>query len=333
MRKYIDEDFLNLKRREIRFVDSLEKSNFARTVIGGIDIGDINKISKLIIASNPEIKIEYICYVRKGKMLVFYGEKKLNITAYKKDKEKMVTKSGKASVNNYLYSALENCGEVKMNEVSLMDLSGIYHAKAQEFNEKIRKYKDFINLEISIKSDYSFCHFIDFNYKTNILTLGFDRREKYHFKINDENIEYLDGDFAYLEEYIWGLYHFYEENASYCKTDIMELSSTNTKFFVNFGMLGFTTYLKNSRNALFKIDFDALTNYFGYTISSTSDKGMKFIEDNYRDFLNYIYVSIDSLPAWLQKEVLINKKDMLDSKRKGFFNGALNLLQRIRDLF
>ena len=333
MRKRIDEDFNNLKSRDINIVETLENNGLSKTYISGVKMDDINKVCKLIIASNPKIIIEKICYRITDNLLVFYASKKLDVSSYKERQKILISKTGKNRVNNYLYTAFMNCGEVGDNEVSLTDISAIYCDKAKDFNQKVKNLKDYINVLLAIKGEYSFCSYVDFNYNSGILTLGFDRVVKFRFRINDNKIEALDKNMDYLNDAIIDFYNLYLADFSFCKTDVRNLLSTNTRFFVNFSMLGFNTFLVGSDNVIFDINFDASLNYFHYLTKSNSEKLISFIEENYISFLDYIYVSIDDLPIWLQKEVLKNKKQMLDNKKAGFLEGVLNFVKRIRELF
>lgn len=333
VRKRLDEDFANLKSRDIAIDKTLENSKLSKTRISGVKMDDINKVCKLIIASNPEIIIEKICYRTKDSLLVFYASKKLDISSYNERQRMLISRSGKNSFNNYLYTAFMNCGEVKDNEVSLTDISAIYCDKAKDFNQKIKDLKDALNVLLVIKGEYSFCSYVDFNYNSNVLTLGFDRVVKYRFKINDNKVEALDKNMDYLNDVIIDFYYLYLGNLSFCQTDVRNLLSSNTKFFINFSMLGFDTFLVNYDKVLFDINFDASTNYFQYSNNSSYEKLISFIDENYISFLDYIYVCIDDLPIWLQKEVLKNKKQMLDTKKVSFLEGALNFVKRIRELF
>lgn len=277
--------------------------------------------------------IEKICYIEQNKMLEFYASNKLNISSFKEQKKRTVSKSGTRNVGNYLLWAFKNCGEVKGSEVSLMDITTLYHKKAYDFNQKVNDIKEMINIMVEIKGDFSFCSLIDFNFNSNILTLGFDRKVKYRFKVNGNKIEALDQSMPYLDDYIWNLYNLYLNYAEFCKTEIRNLPSTNTNFFVNFNMLGFNAFLTDANKIFFNIDFDALTNNSNCNCVFISETHKEFVDNNYWDFLNYIFVYIDDLPTWLQKEVLISKKNDLAGIKNNFLEKAGNLLQRVKNLF
>jgi len=336
MRKRIDESFNNLLDREIYIVNKAPKTlnTLKKTLIANVDVNNLNSIVKQIIKANSNIEVDKIYYIESFQQLIFLADDELDISVYTAMLKNSCKKSGKNSFAKYLIQAFEDLDEIKVGEVSLAEIKEIYIAKSSEFMEIKQKLKEELDLKLIAKTNYRFSSILNFNYNTNTLYLMFDRKYKLNVRFNDGKIEFFDNDekFLYLSSVLWDIYDMYKKYESFNVSEIKNLASTNTKFFINFDMFGFEFFLTDIQNSeLLKITFNVFENDLQiFMINNNNSR--QFIEDNYQDFLNYIYVAIDKLPVWLQKELLKKRQKELNLKSNAV-SGVLSLVRKIKDYF
>ncbi len=309
MRKVIDTCYDNLKNRVVLVQEERPKKEkgYEYTIVENIDLKDINKISKLIIETNKKVKIMQIYYLPLDKCLVIKALGKLDLQIFKKKLENSVNLENYKKLDNFL----KNKRDVKFGEIKVEEIKDIYLKVAEEFKDKKNDLKAEIEfLMKAFNMGYTFLSNMDYNYKTDIVTLEFDRKDKVSFELLDgivlnSKFPFLDGLVMQVKELFKKYYDFYFGE--------INVKSTNSCFYLMGNMSGFRLALKDiDEKELFAYIYDYMSDDF--MIRGFSKYYLNFLENNKSYILEAIYFDINSLPIWMQKESLIQKKESLNLK-------------------
>lgn len=309
MRKVIDSYYDNLKNRVILIQDEKPKidNGYEYVYLENIDLKYVNKISKLIIETNKDIEIEQVYYLPLNKCLVIKALGKLDLQIFKKKIEDSLNLENYKKFANFL----KNKRDVKFGEIKIKEIKDIYLKVAQEFKDN----KDNLKAEIELLMEaynmgYTFLSNMDYNYKTDIVTLEFDRKDKISFELLGGMV--LNSRFPFLDDLVMQVKELFKEYYDFYFGEI-NVKSTNSCFYLMGNMSGFRLALKDiDEKELFAYIYDYMSDDF--MVRSFSKYYLSFLENNKSYILEAIYFDINSLPIWIQRECLIQKKESLNLK-------------------